>query len=137
MLGRRGVVSANNDLNLGGNAGSSCLVSADEVEGTSALTVKTHDLGERLSNNHLEALVNEIAETVGIIIKGAGGETLVSSVKERIKLVLLAHFSNLVPLLLGGVNTGGVVGTGVQEHSRAYLGIGKILQHAFDVETLG
>ena len=41
---------------------------------------------------------------------------MVSSVKEGIKLVLLANFENLLPLFLGGVNTGGVVRTGVEKN---------------------
>ena len=46
MLGRRGVVAANNDLDLREDTGGLVLVSTDEVEAASALTVETHTLGE-------------------------------------------------------------------------------------------
>jgi len=107
------------------------------VHSTSTLTIESHNLGERLSNNHLEALGHEETETIGILVEGARGESLVCSIEEGIKLSALAHISDLLPLGLSGVNTGGVVGTGVEEHAGAWLGRVQVSEHSFDIETLG
>jgi len=56
---------------LGEDALGSALISAHEVEASGTLTVQTHDLGERLSNNHLEALGEEKAKAIGILVEGA------------------------------------------------------------------
>ena len=42
-----------------------------------------------------------------------------------------------MPLSLGRVNAGGVVGASVEKHSRSWLSIIQISDHTFDVETLG
>ena len=39
------------------------------MQAAGTLTVETHDLGERLSDDHLETLVDEEAKTVGVLIK--------------------------------------------------------------------
>lgn len=57
---------------------------ADNVKSTSALPVEAHSFGEWLSNNHFEALFNEVAQTLGINIKIARGEALIGSVEKRI-----------------------------------------------------
>jgi len=107
------------------------------VHSTGTLTVESHNLGERLSNNHLEALGHEETETIGILVEGAGGESLVGGIEEGVKLSALAHISDLLPLGLSGVNTSGVVGTGVEEHAGAWLSRVQVSEHTFDVETLG
>ena len=56
VLGWGRVVRSHDDLDLGKDALGCDLVSADEVQATGTLTVETHDLGERLSDDHLEAL---------------------------------------------------------------------------------
>ena len=47
VLGRGRVVGTDNDLDLGEDTAGSGLVSADEVEAASTLTIETHDLGEK------------------------------------------------------------------------------------------
>ena len=115
MLGRGRVVGTDDDLDLGEDTAGSGLVSADEVEAASTLTIETHDLGKGLSNDHFEALVEEKAETIGILIKVTGGEALISGIEEGVKLAALADVSNLLPLGVCWVNTGGVVGTSVEK----------------------
>ena len=78
------VVATNDDFDLGEDTSGLSFVSADEVKGTGTLSVKTHNLGEGLSDNHLEALGKEKAETVGILIKVTRGETLISGIKEGV-----------------------------------------------------
>lgn len=71
VLGRRRVVSSDNDLDLGEELGSRSGISADEVESTGTFTIESHDLGERLSNDHLEALIKEKTKAIGILIEGS------------------------------------------------------------------
>ena len=137
VLGRRRVVGADNDLDLRENAGSLFSISADEVEAAGTLAVETHDLGERLGNDHIEALVKEEAEAIGILVEAAGSEALVSSVEEGVKLLALANISNLLPLGLSRVNTSRVMGAGVEKDARARLSVVEISNHALDIETLG
>lgn len=117
VLRRGRIVSSHNDLNLRENTGGCLIVGADEVEASSTLTVETHDLSEGLSDNHLEALVEEESETESILVEGSRSETLISCIKERVKLLSLADIGDLLPLSFGRVNTGGVVGTSVKENT--------------------
>ena len=117
VLGRRRVVSADNNLDLGEDASCLIFISADEVEAASALTVKAHDLGERLSNDHLEALVDEEAKAIGILVKVSGSEALIGSVEEGIELLALANVCDLLPLGVGRINTSGVVRASVEKNA--------------------
>jgi hypothetical protein len=137
VLGRRRVVGSNQNFNLGHDTASIFFVVADNMEGTGTLTVKSHDLSERLGDDHLEALVEEVSETVSIGVEESGSETLVGGIEEGEKIILGADSGDLSPLFLSGVNTGGVVGTSVEEDNRSRLGLGEIFKHSSDVETLG
>ena len=131
------VVASDDDLGLAHNLGSSGLISTDKVEGSSSLSVESHDLGEGLGNNHLEASLDEKSETIGIIIEGAGGEALVGSVKEWVELLLGTDIGDLLPLLLGWVDTSWVVGAGVEEDGGAWNSVLEIGEHSADIKTLG
>ena len=107
------------------------------MEGTSSLTIESHNLSERLRDDHLEALVEEVSETISISVEESRGEALVSSVEEGEKIILGADSGDLSPLFLGGIDTSGVMGTGVEEDNRSGLGFSEILEHSVDVESLG
>lgn len=137
MLGWGRVVRANEDFDLREHFLGGLLIGAHEVEGTGSLTVKSHSLSEGLSDHHLEALVDEEAEAISILVEGSGGEALVGSVEEGVESVLAADISNSVPLLLSWVNTSWVVSAGVEKHDGAWLGILEVLNHTFNIETSG
>jgi hypothetical protein len=132
-----GVVSADQDLDLGEHALGGRDIGANNVQSASAFTVETHNLGKGLSDDHFEATGNEVAETVGVVVEAAGGETLVGRVEEGVELVLLANISDHGPLLLGGVHTGGIVSAGVKKDSRTGRGGSEIPDHTLNIETLG
>ena len=69
VLWRGRVVSTDKNFNLGKNSFGRLLVGADEVKGASTLTIKSHDFSERLSNDHFEALVDEEAKSVCILVE--------------------------------------------------------------------
>lgn len=87
----------------------------DEGESTDTLSVETHVLSERLGEGDLVTLRDEVPQSEGVAAGGAGGEALVGHVKEGEELALLDDVGDLLPLLLGGVNTGGVVGARVEQ----------------------
>jgi len=71
MLGRGRVVNSDGDLHLGEDAGGGVLVGTDEMESTGTLTVETHGLSEGLSDDHLEALVEEETHAVSVFVEAA------------------------------------------------------------------
>lgn len=107
------------------------------MESSSTFSIESHNLSERLGNNHLEALVEEVSETVSISVEESRSEALVGSVEEGEKVVLGTDISDHSPLFLSGINTSRVVGTSVEEDDRSRLGLGEIFKHSSDVETLG
>jgi hypothetical protein len=84
------------------------------MESSSTFSIESHDLSERLGNNHLEALVEEVSETVSISVEESRSEALVGSVEEGEKVVLGTDISDHSPLFLSGINTSRVVGTSVE-----------------------
>jgi len=110
---------------------------ADDGEGTNTLAVETHVLGERLSQAGAEALLDEVAESEGILGGVTTGKALVGHVEEGVVVASLDSLSDLNPLLLGRVYTSRVVGTGVEQDD-AVLGHGlDVGHHAVKVEANG
>ena len=123
------------DVGVGsGGIGAGC---GDEVESTSTLTVETEVLGEGLGDAQLEALLDEVADRPCVAGQVAGREALVCGVEEG-EVAALAHDGgDLLPLVLGWVDAGGVVGTGVQQDDGACRRRPQRLQHAVEVKALG
>lgn len=129
--GRVGVHGANDDLKLTVNAGLLLCVGSGQRERADALAVETHVFGEGLAESNLVALLDEVADGKGVLDGGAGSKALVSHIEEGEELLLIANVGDCGPLLLGGVNASGVVGTGVEEDNGA---LGSSLQ--VSLETL-
>ena len=132
-----GVVDSNDNLELGQNLSSGLFVSAYDVEGTGPLTVESHDLGEGLSDDHLEALVEEVSQALSILVEVSSDEALVGGVEKWVEASFLDHDCYSLPLVQGGVHTGGVVGAGMQQHDRSLSGVLQILDHSLEVQALG
>lgn len=96
-----------------------------------------HVLGERLGKAGLVALLNEVAERKGVLVGVAGSEALVGHVEEGVVTALLDCVADLLPLRLGGVNTGRVVRASVQQNDAALGHLLDVLNHAIEVETDG
>lgn len=109
----------------------------DKVERTRALAVQAKILRKRLRNAQLEALGDKVLDGPRVAREVARREALVRAVEEG-EVVALAHGGgDLLPLVLGRVYAGGVVGTGVQQHDGAARGGADGGEHAIDVEALG
>lgn len=105
----RWVVDSDEDLDLREHFGSSCLILAYKMKSAGSFSIKSHNFGEWLSNNHLETLVYEVSEGSTVFVEVSSDESLVSCIKEWIKLILLAHCCNLLPLLHSWVNSSWIV----------------------------
>lgn len=81
------------------------------------------------------ALLDEMPDSVGILISVTRGKALVSHVEERVVLAGLNSIRDTVPLLRGGIHTSWVVRAGVQQENRVLGGILDILDQAFVVKS--
>jgi len=107
------------------------------VEASGAFTVETKVLGETLRYDELEPLLDEVADGGVVLHQVARREALVRAVEEG-KVVLLSHdVGNLLPLVEGRVDTGGIVGASMEEDDGAILGLHEGLLHAIKVQALG
>lgn len=59
-------------------------------------------------------LLDEVSRGKSITVRVTTGKALVGHIEESEVALLLHDIANLAPLILGGINTGGVVSTGVQ-----------------------
>lgn len=83
------------------------------------------------------SLLDEVAESESVLVGVTTGETLVSHVEEWVVATLLYNVADGPPLLLSGVNTGGVVCASVQEDDAALGHLLDVLNHALKVEANG
>jgi hypothetical protein len=135
--GRVGVEGTDENLDLRLNALLLLGVLANKREGTDTLTVQTHVLGEGLAQSNVVALLDEVAGSEGILVSVTAGETLVGHVEEGEVVLLLHDIADLAPLVLGRVDTSGVVGASV-EQDNALLGGGlDVSDQTLEVETDG
>lgn len=107
------------------------------MEGAGALTVQTKVLSEGLGDAELEALIDEVADRPRVTGEIAGREALVRCVEEGEVLALTQDDRDLLPLVLGQVDAGGVVGAGVQDDNGAGWSFAQGTEHAVEVETFG
>lgn len=117
---------------LGVGAGAS-----DEVESTGAFAVETEVFGEGLRDAEFEALVDEVADSPGVIFEIAGCETLVGAVEEGEVFLCADHFGEFDPLFTGRIDACGVVGAGVQEDYASFGGLFDGGAHTGEVEAFG
>ena len=62
---------------------------------------------------------------------------LSGGIEEGVELSGLADISDLLPLGGSRVNTGGVMGAGVEKNAGSWGGVVQVSEHAVDIETLG
>lgn len=82
-------------------------------------------------------MLNEVADSPGIIFEIAGCETLVCAVEEGEMFPCAYHFGDFDPLIAGRVNACRVMGAGVEEDYASFRGFFDGGAHAGEVETFG
>ncbi len=105
------------------------------MEAASSLTIQTEVLGKGLSNTKLEALLNEVPNSPGILGKIARRETLVCTVEEGEVRLLLQNSSQFLPLFLCRVDTGWIVSACVEEDDATIWSFGDCFLHSGKVKA--
>jgi hypothetical protein len=82
-------------------------------------------------------LLDKVAQGEGVLICVAAGEALVGHVEEGEVVLVLDGLADFLPLLLGRVDTGGVMCAGVEQEDAALGGGLDVGQHAVEVEPDG
>lgn len=96
-----------------------------------------HVLGEGLREADVVALLDKVPDGERVLVDVAAGEALVGHVEEAVVALRLDGGLDLLPLLDGRVDAGGVVGAGVEEED-ALLGRGlEVGEQALKVEADG
>lgn len=128
--GGRRVERPDNTLDLGHDPFLLLGGSADHGEGTSSLSIETQVLiihqqsyrngvdahfGERLAEDDLVTLLNKVSYGKSVTDDVTRSETLVSHVKQGKMLLSLEQLAQLLPLLLGRVDTCRVLSTGMEK----------------------
>lgn len=83
------------------------------MESTCSFAVQTKVLGEGLSDNQLEALLDKVSNGEVVLSQITGGKPLVSAVEKGEELAFSDDLSDLFPLILRWIDTGGIMGTGM------------------------
>lgn len=96
-----------------------------------------HVLGETLAQGNVVALLNEVTRGKGIAVGVTAGEALVSHVEEGKVALLLHDIADLAPLVLGRVDTSGVVGAGVEQDDAVVGGGLDVGEETLKVQTDG
>ena len=96
-----------------------------------------HVLGERLGEQNLVAILDELTDGKGIAVRVAAGKALVGHVEEGQVTHLGENLGDFLPLLGGRIDTGGVVSAGVEEERAAGGSTLEVLNHALKVEADG
>lgn len=107
----------------------------DDGDNSSTLSVETEVLGEGQGQGDVVAVLDELTEGVSVVLDGTRAVAEVGSIEEHDVVLLLAQLGNLIPLLLGGVHSGGVVSAGVEDEGRAILSLVQILEHTLVVQA--
>jgi hypothetical protein len=109
----------------------------DKVEAARAFAVEAEVFGEGLGNAEFKPFGDEVTEGPGIVGEVAACEALISAVEEWEVAFGSYNGGNFLPLLLCGVYSCGVVGTGVEKYDASFRGSTKSRDHAIEVKALG
>lgn len=123
-------------LQLGSHALLLLLGGADHGGSSATLSVETEVLGEGLGKADLVAISDELADGEGVSLHITGGEALVGAIEDHTAVVSLDGLADLLPLLLGGVHTGGVVGAGVEQEGGLGGSVLDLLHDAVEVQLV-
>lgn len=105
------------------------------MESTCSFAVQTKILGEGLSDDELEALLDKVSNGEVVLSQVTGGKSLVSAVEKGEELAFSDDLSDLFPLILRGIDTGGIMGTGMEENYGPLFGRVQGVEQTFTVEA--
>ena len=135
--GRVGPEGTGSLLELRGNSGLLLSGLTDDRGATASLSVKTKVLGEGLGEGEGVALLSEVTNGPSIALHITGGEALIGAIEDDVVVLGLDGIRDLLPVVLGGVDTSGVVGAGVEEEGRAGRSLSDGLEDGVHIKSLG
>ena len=99
-----------------------------------SLSIETKVFGKRLNNRHSLSILSKQLNSIGVLLKIPRHESLVGHIKDAKKLLLLGDLENLIPLLLRGIESSGIMSDWVENHNRVFWHISKRLEHQVEGE---
>ena len=135
--GRVGPEGTGSLLELRGDSGLLLSGLTDDRGATASLSVKTKVLGKGLGEGEGVALLSEVTNGPSVALHITGGEALVGAIEDDVVVLGLDGVRDLLPVVLGGVDTSGVVGAGVEEEGRAGRSLSDGLEDGVHIESLG
>lgn len=128
--------STSSNLQLREHALLLLLAGAHHRGSSATLSIETEVLGEGLGQADLVTLLHEQANSVSITLHISRGEALVSAIEDNSATGSLHSIRNLLPLLLGGIHTSGVVGAGMEQEGRVAGSSLDRLQDSVNIQTV-
>jgi len=133
--GRVGVHRSGEGLQSSADGSGFLGAASKDTEVSSSLTVKSEVLGERLEEDESVGVLGEESDGVSVLFEVSTGEALVGAIHADHVVLSLDHFEDLLPLVVGGVLSGRVVGASVQNDDLLLRCSVEILKHAVAVES--
>lgn len=109
---------------------------ADKVEGPDAFAVQPKILGEGLCHAELKPFGDEVPHRPGIVLETARCETLIGAVEKGKVFFRADERGEFGPLRADEINTGRIMGAGMQHDDTARWGLLDSRTHAGEVEAV-
>mmetsp|Transcript_30324 Transcript_30324/g.51664 ORF Transcript_30324/g.51664 Transcript_30324/m.51664 type:complete len:256 (+) Transcript_30324:337-1104(+) len=135
--GRTGVHRPNDQFQLTHDGRLFGGVVAHDAQRSRALPVQSEILGEGLGQDHVVPLVHKVPERGGVGLGVSGGEALVGRIEEYVTGLGLDQVRDVLPLVHGGIASGGIVGAGVEEDDGPFRSVLQIRNQSIVIETIG
>lgn len=81
------------------------------------------------------ALLNKVADGIGVLVSIARGEALIRHIKERKVTAVLDGIGDGAPLLRGWVHTSWVMGAGMEQEDAVLRGVLDVSEETVNVEA--
>jgi hypothetical protein len=108
---------------------------AYETETAQSITIQTHILGIRLSEETVSPSFGPSTEGIGIIVEVRSSKSLIGHIKEGEKLFFNHYFDDFVPLFEGWIASSWIVSTWLDKHHGACFCIAEVFTHRFEINT--
>ena len=111
--------------------------SGDKMKGPSPLAVQTKVFRKGLGNAELKALRDEVPYGPGVVFEVTGREALISAIEKGEMLLRSDDFRELDPLVVGGIHSGRIVCTGMQNENASRGSLLDGGDHTGEIQAFG
>mmetsp|Transcript_3057 Transcript_3057/g.4555 ORF Transcript_3057/g.4555 Transcript_3057/m.4555 type:complete len:236 (+) Transcript_3057:354-1061(+) len=135
MFWRVGVHRTNNSLDVRAQSRSRLCRRAYNMHTTCSFSVKSKVLSVGLSNYHLEALSNEVSDSLRISFEISSSKSLICRIEEWEMVSLSDNTCDCFPLFKSWVNTSWIVCASMEEDYRALWSFLEVIEHSLEVKS--